>query len=58
VRLRHAFGWPGNLLAFQRDARVEVKGDVFDLEVVCLAQLVDPSLADVAPRSNKVAEDQ
>jgi len=37
---------------------MQVERDVFDLEVVCLAELVDPSLADVAPRSNKVAENQ
>jgi hypothetical protein len=35
---------------------VEVKRAVLHLEVECLAQLVDPSLADVTPRSNKVAE--
>jgi hypothetical protein len=35
---------------------MEIEGDVFDLEVKGLAELVDPSLADVAPRSNKVAE--
>jgi hypothetical protein len=34
---------------------MEIKGMVLDLEVVFLAQLVDPSLADVAPGSDKVA---
>jgi hypothetical protein len=37
---------------------MQVKRNVLDLEVVRLAQLVDPSLADIAPGSNKVAEDQ
>jgi hypothetical protein len=48
--------WDG--LAFERDPRMELEGAVLNLQVVLLAQFVDPSLADVAPRSNEIAEDQ
>jgi hypothetical protein len=49
---------PGDLLALSGDARVELERAVLHLQVIGLAQLVDPSLADVAPRSNEVAEDE
>jgi len=49
-------GRPGHLLSFERNARVQLKGTMFDDDVVRLPQLVDPSLADVTPRSNKIAE--
>jgi hypothetical protein len=36
---------------------MELECAVLDLQVIVRAQFVDPSLADVAPRSNEVAED-
>jgi len=38
--------------------RVELKRAMLHLQIIRLPQLVDPSLADVTPRSNKVAENQ
>jgi hypothetical protein len=49
---------PGNLLSFQGNTRVELERAVLHLQVIRLPQPVDPSLADVAPRSNEVAKHQ
>lgn len=48
----------GQRLALRRNTRVQVEGMVLDMDVPFLAQLVDPSLADVAPWSDEVAEDR
>jgi hypothetical protein len=56
-RRGHSFGRPRHRLPLERDARVQLERAVLDLYVVRLPQPVDPSLADVAPRSNEVAED-
>ncbi len=58
ARRREPFRRPRDGLALERNAGVQLKGAVLDLEVVVLTQLVDPSLADVTPRSNEVAEDE
>ena len=46
----------GQLFAFHRDAGVKIERVVLDLDVVFVLELVDPSLADVAPWSNEVAK--
>jgi len=58
ARGRDTFGWPWDGLTLWRNARMELERAVLDLNVVFEPQPVDPSLADVAPRSNEVAENQ
>jgi hypothetical protein len=53
--LRSDLGRPRNLLALGRDAGVEIKRPPLDIDVEFLLELVDPSLADITPRSNEVA---
>jgi hypothetical protein len=57
-RRRHALRRPRNDLPLQRHARMQLERKVLDLEVVLRPEPVDPSLADVAPRSNKVADNE
>jgi hypothetical protein len=52
-----SFWWPGDVHPFRRDAGVQLKGAPVDRDVVFGAQPVDPNLADVAIRSDEVAED-
>src|SRR5438093_5351605 len=74
VRIRHAgacrnllklrprggqsLGRPGNRLSLRRNAWVELKCTMLHLQIVRLPQFVDPSLADIAPRSNEIADDE
>jgi hypothetical protein len=43
--------------AFRRNPRVQLESPPFDVDVVILEQQIDPSLADIAKRSNEVRKD-
>ena len=55
---RHAPWSPGHGLSLECDTGVELEGAMLHLQVIRLAQPVDPRLADVTPGSNEVAEDE
>jgi hypothetical protein len=57
ARRRQTLRRPGDGLPLQRYPRMELKRAVLDFDIELLAQPVDPSLADITPRSNEVAED-
>src|SRR5579859_3715587 len=53
----NSLGIPGYGLPFRRNTGMQLERAPFDLDVVVPSQQIDPSLADIAERSNEVAPD-